>query len=774
MQDRDAPIVTHWGSYTAQSRDGEIVSVVGAERDPQPSAIGQNLVGALRNRSRITAPAVRVGWLEGAPSGSGRRGGDSFVEVGWDEAFDLAAMELDRVRRDHGNAAIFGGSYGWGSAGRFHHAQSQVHRFLNAIGGYTRSVNTYSHAAEEVVLPRIVGDREWFLSGVPRWVDIHDHTDVVVAFGGLPARSTQVSPGGVGAHVNADWQEKCERRGVEFILISPMRDESVLRQAQWVPVRPNTDAAMMLALTHWLIDNDAADWDFVERCCVGGDFVRAYVLGHVDGQAKDARWASEICGVPAEVIESIAARLVGRRSLVTVTWALQRQHHGEMNYWAAFTLAAVAGSMGFPGGGVGTGYSSMHNAHVVSRVSAAAALPQLEAPIRDFIPVARIADMLLNPGGSFDYDGSTHRYPDVRLVYWIGGNPFHHHQDLNRLLTAWEKPETVIVHEPYWTATAKRADIVFPVALPVERADIAIGMGDPWLQWMAPVADPPRGVLTDYGVFAELAKRLGASDRFTENRDQSQWIMELYGRTVVKCADLGFELPNFEEFVAQGAIRLPLDQPTVPVFAELRLDPERHPLRTPSGRVELYSETVASFGYADCPGHAAWLEPMEWLGSSVASRFPLHLISHQPDRRLHSQLDFGVHSVGGKVDGREKLGMSDRDARDRGLVTGSPVRVFNDRGACLAVVDVRHGLSQGVVQLATGAWFDPLDPTEVGSVDKGGNPNVLTPDIGTSSLAQGPSAHTCLVEVEPVRGTLPLVTSHDPPALITTSEHKRP
>lgn len=190
--------------------------------------------------------------------------------------------------------------------------------------------------------------------------------------------------------------------------------------------------------------------------------------------------------------------------------------------------------------------------------------------------------------------------------------------------------------------------------------------------------------------------------------------------------------------------------------------------------MELYSETVASFGYADCPGHAAWLEPMEWLGSSVASRFPLHLISHQPDRRLHSQLDFGVHSVGGKVDGREKIGMSDRDARDRGLVTGSPVRVFNDRGACLAVVEVRHGLRQGVVQLATGAWFDPLDPTEVGSVDKGGNPNVLTPDMGTSSLAQGPSAHTCLVEVEPVRGKLPMVTAHDPPVLITTSEHMHP
>lgn len=773
MQDRQAPIVTHWGSYTAKSRDGEIVSVVGTPRDPHPSAIGQNLLGALRNRSRITAPAVRVGWLEGGRANSGRRG-DSFVEVSWDEALDLAAGELDRVRRNHGNEAIFGGSYGWGSAGRFHHAQSQVHRFLNSIGGYTRSLNTYSHAAEEVVLPRIVGDRECFLSGVPRWADIHDHTDVVVAFGGLPERSTQVSPGGVGAHVNADWQERCEKRGVEFILVSPMRDETVLKQAEWIAIRPHTDAAMMLALTHWLIVNDAADWDFVDRCCVGGDFVREYVLGGMDGQVKDAQWASQICGVPAATIESVAKRLVGRRSLVSVTWALQRQHHGEMNYWAAFTLAAFAGSMGLPGGGVGTGYSSMHNAHVVSRVSAAAALPQLKAPVRDFIPVARIADMLLQPGESFDYDGGTYQYPDVRLVYWIGGNPFHHHQDLNRLLTAWEKPETIIVHEPYWTATAKRADIVFPVALPVERADIAIGMGDPWLQWMEPVADPPHGVLTDYEVFSALAQRLGAWDLFTENRSAWAWVQELYARTLEKCGVLGFELPDFDEFVARGAVRLPLDQPTEPVFARLRSDPECNPLSTPSGRIELYSESVASFGYEDCPGHAAWLEPSEWLGGPTASRFPLHLISHQPDRRLHSQLDFGSLSAAGKADGREKLGMSHHDARDRGLETGSPVRVFNDRGACLAIVEVREGLREGVVQLPTGAWFDPLDPTEVGSVDKGGNPNVLTPDIGTSSLAQGPSAHTCLVQVKAAEGELPIVTAHDPPVLVRTTEHPRP
>lgn len=127
------------------------------------------------------------------------------VEVSFGEAINLVAGELDRIRRDFGNQAIFGGSYGWGSAGRFHHAQSQVHRFLNSIGGYTSSVNTYSHAADEVILPHIVGDRDWLLQSTPRWSQIAENTRLVLAFGGLPRRSVQVNPGGVGSHLNENW-----------------------------------------------------------------------------------------------------------------------------------------------------------------------------------------------------------------------------------------------------------------------------------------------------------------------------------------------------------------------------------------------------------------------------------------------------------------------------------------------------------------------------------------------------------------------------------------
>ncbi|AYY13578.1 Asp-tRNA(Asn)/Glu-tRNA(Gln) amidotransferase GatCAB subunit C [Actinobacteria bacterium YIM 96077] len=763
---RSGQTASHWGRYEIVTDGAEVVQVHGAHEDPDPSPIGDNYVGSLRHRARVLRPAVRRGWLDGGPGSTRRRGGDEYVEVSLDEAVELCATELERVRREHGNEAIFGGSYGWGSAGRFHHAQSQVHRFLSAIGGYTRSLNTYSHAAEEVVLPHIVGNREWFLRSLPRWSQIAEHTDLVVAFGGLPRGNVQVNPGGLGSHQNAAWQTGSMRAGVRFVVVSPSRDDTASELgAQWMPLRPNTDTAMMLAMAHTLLVEGRYDRHFVHACCAGFDRVAAHLRGEDDGVEKSAAWAAEICDVAAETIVDLARQLASCRSLVTLSWSLQRQHHGEMPYWAGFALAAMAGSMGKPGGGVGTGYSSIHNAYVHDRVSVAAALPSLPNSVPDFIPVARISDMLLDPGGAFDYDGSRSSYPDIRLVYWAGGNPFHHHQDLNRMLRAWQHPETIVVHEPYWNAMAKHADIVFPVATSLERDDLAMGLGDPWLVAMQQVAAPPEGVRTDYDVFARLARRLGAGQRFTEGRTADEWVRELYERSVRTCAEMGIELPSYAEFRRRGQIELPLSWDGPVAFEELRADPARHPLETPSGKLELYSETVAGFGYDDCPGFPTWLEPAEWLGGSLARAYPLHMVSAQPEHKLHGQLDHGAASMAAKVQSREVVWMARADAVARGFDDGEVVRVFNERGACLAAVRVTEGLRPGVVRLATGAWYDPLTPGEIGALDKHGNPNVLTPDIPASKLSQAPSAHTCLVEVERFDGPLPPVTAHDPPRL---------
>jgi biotin/methionine sulfoxide reductase len=383
------------------------------------------------------------------------------------------------------------------------------------------------------------------------------------------------------------------------------------------------------------------------------------------------------------------------------------------------------------------------------------------------MPVARIADVLLEPGREIDYDGRRLTFPDVRLVYWCGGNPFHHHQDLNRLARAWRRPDTVIVHESWWNPIARFADIVFPAATALERSDVAAGWADSWISAMHPAVPPPAEVCTDYETLCALAERLGFLEEFSEGRDADEWVRWLYETTRENLAGEGVELPAFEEFWDAG--RVPM--PTPPLrrdldFAALRADPAGAPLPTPSGRIEIASAEIAGFGYDDCPGHPVWIEPAEWLGAPRAQRFPLHLISNQPTTRLHSQYDNGGYSQESKVAGREPIRLHPDDAAARGIADGDVVRVFNERGACLAGAVLDDGLRRSVVQLSTGAWWDPEEPGDPASLDRHGNPNVLTLDKGTSSLAQGPSAQTALVEVERWEGPLPRVRAYDPPAFV--------
>jgi biotin/methionine sulfoxide reductase len=221
-------------------------------------------------------------------------------------------------------------------------------------------------------------------------------------------------------------------------------------------------------------------------------------------------------------------------------------------------------------------------------------------------------------------------------------------------------------------------------------------------------------------------------------------------------------MPGFDDFWKDGFFRLPTPTEHQIMFAAFRADPDRCPLKTPSGRIEIFSEKIASFGYGDCPGHPVWLEPAEWLGGTSAARHPLHLVSCQPEHRLHGQYDNGGTSKSGKIREREAVWLNPADAAPRGIADGDIVRLFNDRGACLAGAVVTDAVRASVVRLPTGAWYDPDDS----GMCRHGNPNVLTLDKGTSSLAQGPSAHTCLVQVEPWQGPLPEVRAFDPPPIL--------
>lgn len=756
--------LSHWGVHKVQRAADNAFRLVPWAGDPDPSPIGLDLGSPTVDALRVRRPSFRQGWLTDRALSRARRGQEAFVELPWSEAVEIVAEELIRVIRERGNSAIYGGSYGWSSAGRLHHAQSHLHRFFNTIGGHVQSRDSYSFGAASVIMPRIVGPMEDLLGEHTDWVTLSESCELFVAFGGLSLRNTRVSGGGVGRHTARAALERMRERGTRFVNISPIRQD-IAGASDWIPIRPGTDAALILALIHVLIRDGLHDAGFLASHCVGFDQVRDQVLGKSDGLARSPEWAETITGVPSATIVALARRMAAARTMVNASWSLQRQSHGEQNYWAVVTLAAVLGQIGLPGGGFGLGYGCINSVGNDVGEASGFRVPQGRNPVRDFIPVARLSDMLLNPGASFRYDGGTHRYPDIALVYWAGGNPFHHHQDLHRLIGAWRKPETVIVHEQYWTATAKASDIVLPACTTLERDDIGYASGEGHLVAMRLVRQPVGEARSDFEIFAALAHAMGKGEAYTDGRTPGQWLRDMYDAFRASAPPLS-ALPDFDGFWQAGRLDLPLPRRPRVLLQAFRADPVSAPLSTPSGKIELHSAAIAALDLADCPGQASWLAPAEWLGASAAKTWPIHLLSQEPRYRLHSQLDHSAGSRAEKIKDREPMVMNTEDARSRGIAEGDLVRVFNARGAFLSAVRLDADILAGVAAIATGAWFDPVSWDPANTLERHGNPNAVSLDLAASEFTQATIAQSCLVQVERFDGEAPPVQAFTLPSFV--------
>ncbi|MEM7347800.1 MAG: molybdopterin-dependent oxidoreductase [Chloroflexota bacterium] len=765
------PTSTHWGNYRVEVVDDTIKAIHPYMNDLDPTPLSQSLKDSRDPRVRVAQPMVRAGYLESSyNSDRTQRGREPFVAISWEDALDLVAKELKRVIERHGNSAIFAGAYGWASSGTLHFPRWNMHCLLNLLGGFTDAIGSYSTAAFEAIAPHIIASDKQLKYDIPSWHDIAKNAELVVLFGGASLKNAHVGYGGLGPHTAKADMHTAVKAGITFINISPIREDvDPAYPSEWHAARPNTDTAIMLGMAHTLVTENLVDEDFIKKYTVGYGQFLPYLLGQQDGQPKDADWAAGISEMAAEDIRRIARNMAAKKTLIGVSWSIQRAEHGEQPYWMGIVLACLLGEVGQPGRGIALGLNALHSLGSAKRpLTGWPVRPVGTNPTQFRIPVARVADMLLNPGKPFQYNGHNWTYPDIRLVYWVGGNPFHHHQDINRFIRAWQQPETIIVNEPFWTPTARFADIVLPANTGLERNDINFTLLDATISPNRQAVSSFGQSRSDFEIFLDLAKRLGVEEGYSEGRDEMGWLRHFYEQARQLAEAQNQQLPDFESFWLGEPITLEQREHKVSLLERFRADPEAASLGTPSGKIEIFSQTIANFGYEDCLGHPAWLPPKEWLGHEYAQQYPLHLMSNQPKTRLHSQLDHACVSRDGKIQQREPARMNKTDAIARNIKEGDIIKVFNDRGACLTVIQLSDDIRPGVIQLPTGAWYNPSDPHKAKSLEIHGNPNVLTRDVGTSKLGQGPSPNSTLVEVEKFMGELPPITVHDLPEILST------
>lgn len=783
---KNGQIITaaHWGPLVVNvDSSGKVTSSRPAVPAKLENPLQTVVADQIYNKVRIKQPMVRKGFLDNLDNVTqpdGKRGDDEFVPISWKEAYDLIEKQLRRVREAYGADGIFAGSYGWRSSGVLHKAFTLLQRFMTLSGGYVGHLGDYSTGAAQVIMPHVMGTVEVYEQPTS-WEVVLRESKVVVIWSANIANSSQIAWSASDCQ-GRDYLLKLKESGIKVITIDPTLSETaeILGDAcEWIPVNPTTDVPLMLGICHELIANDWHDKAFLEKYCVGADIVADYIHGKEDGIAKTPEWAAEICGVSAEKIRELAKLFHENRTMFMAGWAMQRQHHGEQTHWMLVTLAAFLGQIGLPGGGFGLSYH-YSNGGVPERK--AGVLPNIgitpssgsSANNKDWLltatelsfPVARISDALHNPGAQYPYNGQTRTYPHIRLIWWCGGNPFHHHQDLNRLRKGWQKPEVIIVSEPYWTATAKHADIVLPATTSYERNDLTM-TGDYSNMHIVPmkkVVEPQGEAKDDYEVFAELSRRFGVEAEFTEGRGEMGWLAHLYGQAEAAARQQRIPMPRFRQFWDENKVyENPISERGVEWvrYADFRKDPVLNPLGTPSGKIELFSKTIEAMNYEDCRGHASWLPPVEYLGNAP-EEYPLHMVTPHSHYRLHSQLNQTSLREQYAIANREPVWIHPEDAQARDIADGDLVRIYNGRGQVLAGAVVTERVAKRVLALHEGAWYDPADGSD-NALCKNGCGNVLAIDRGTSSLAQGNTGQTAVVNIEKYSGEAPELTAFTPP-----------
>jgi anaerobic dimethyl sulfoxide reductase subunit A len=636
---------------------------------------------------------------------AGERGDGTFLPISWDEALETISGHLRRVKEEHGPESILLVDYA-GSMGHLHGTSGLAgRRFFSLFGGCTGVTGNISQGAGVFSSMATFGTT---FTGNSR--DNFLHSRLIILWGWNPL-VTRFGPDTV------HYLARAKEAGARIVSVDPRVSPTVKALAEeWIPIRPGTDTALLIAMAHVIIAEDLHDRRFLEMFTVGFDKFKRYVLGDEDGIPKTPEWAEGITRVPGEVAAKLArdyARL--KPAALCAGWAPGRTAFGEQYHRAASTLAAMTGNIGIKGGHVSGGSDRMPFG-VLEK-----SLPAPEAGF-SLVHMSELYDALLK-GREGGYPG------DFKLLYIVGCNPLNSFLNLNKGLSALRVPEFIVAHELFLTPTARHADIILPVAHFFEREDISVSwaMRCPYLIYMNKVIEPRGESRTDLAIFKELAERLGLSGY--SDKTEEEWLREFLEATP--------GMPDCETW-KKNVFEVGHERPWIAFQKEIE-DPLHHPFPTPSGRIEIESRNLADLKNPGLPSLPRYIEPWEGPQDPLVRQYPLQLVSPHARGRVNSMFD-NIPELRRLSD--QKVWLNAEDARERGIRNGDKVRLFNGRGCLVAEALVTDGIMRGVASLEAGAWYDP----DGRGVDRGGSVNVLTRD--EKSPGGGFPFNSCLVQVE--------------------------
>ena len=708
---------------------------------------GRSMRRRVYNPDRLKYPMKRIG----------ARGEGKFKRITWDEAFTEIAGNINRIKKEYGNEAIYL-NYGTGTLGgtvtkSWPPGGSLIARLMNLNGGYLNHYGDYSSAQIAEGLSHTYGG--WANNNSPSDLE---NTKLIVQFGNNPAE-TRMSGGGVIHH----FMEGKERSNARLIVIDPRyTDTAGGREDQWIPIRPGTDTAFIAAMAHVMIEEELIDQAFLDTYCVGFDSTtlpksapansdyKSYILGlGADGVEKTPKWASTITGIPEDIIIKTAREIGSTKPCAIIQgWGIQRTANGEIASRAIAMLSLLTGNVGINGGGSGAREGSSSIPFV--------RFPTLQNPIETSIPMFLWTDAITRgPEMTAIKDGIRGKDKldvPIKFIWNYAGNCIiNQHSDINRTHTILQDDKTcemIVVVDNHMTSSAKYADIVLPDLTTSEQSDFCMDASAgnmPYFIFASQAIKPQFEAKSIYDICTGLADKLGVKEAFTEGRDQEGWLRHLYQLT----RDQDPSLPEFDAMREQGIYKRKVEEHYV-AYKEFRNDPEANPLSTPSGKIEIYSEKLAELASTWTLESDEVIHPLpiyvpnfEGYEDSKTGNYPLQLTGFHYKARAHST--YGNVSLL-KDAALQEMWMNPMDAQSRGIKNGDLIRIFNDRGELHIAVKVTPRMMPGVVALGEGAWYAP----DGQKVDHGGCINVLTTQR-PSPLAKGNPQHTNLVDVQLVK-----------------------